>query len=205
VLKIEKFQIAGLPPLSFAVTAGECMAVDGPSGSGKTRLLRAIADLDPAPGYVSHAGVDRHEMSGAAWRRIVRYVSAEPAWWAATPDDHVPAAVRPRFLRLAIQLDLPPDLLGQPVDRLSTGERQRLALARALADEPKVLLLDEPTGALDTARAALVEEVIRFQLLAGRIVLLVSHDSGQLDRLADARLELAPPRAPSSVDSEDAA
>lgn len=205
MLKIEKLKIAGLPPLSFSVAAGECMAVDGPSGSGKTRLLRAIADLDPAPGYVSHAGVDRNEMTGAAWRRIVRYVSAEPAWWAATANDHVPTAAQHRFQRLTIQLDLAASLLDQPIEALSTGERQRLALARALADEPKVLLLDEPTGALDTARAALVEEVIRFQLLAGRVVLLVSHDAGQLDRLADARLELAPPRTATSLDTEDAA
>ncbi len=205
MLKIEKLKIAGLPPLSFSVAAGECMAIDGPSGSGKTRLLRAIADLDPAPGYVSHAGIDRQEMSGPAWRKIVRYASSEPAWWMATPSEHVAPVARSKFLRLAAQMDLDASLLDQPVDRLSTGERQRLAVARALADEPKVLLLDEPTGALDTARAALVEEVIRFQLLAGRVVLLVSHDAGQLDRLAEARLELAPPRGSSPVGNEDAA
>ena len=64
---------------------------------------------------------------------------------------------------------------------------------RALVDEPKVLLLDEPTGALDKGATALVEELIRFQLLAGRSVLIASHDVGLIDRLAHARLQLAPP------------
>jgi ABC-type phosphate transport system ATPase subunit len=74
---------------------------------------------------------------------------------------------------------------------LSTGERQRLGLVRALADEPRVLLLDEPTSALDTTATAMVEELIRYQLLAERIVLLVSHDAHQIERIAHARLQLA--------------
>lgn len=193
MLKVEKLKIGGLPAMTFAVPAGECLAVEGPSGSGKTRLLRAIADLDPNPGYVSFDGIERNEVSGPAWRRIVRYCAAEPDWWEPTARAHVPpGAGQTRLARIATQLDVPEAKLDQPLAELSTGERQRLALARALADEPKVLLLDEPTGALDVARAALVEEVIRFQLLAGRVVLLVSHNPGEVDRLADARLELAP-------------
>ncbi|MFZ4809052.1 MAG: ABC transporter ATP-binding protein [Hyphomicrobiaceae bacterium] len=192
MLKIEKLSVAGLPPLTFSVAAGECLAVEGPSGSGKTRLLRAIADLDPAPGYVSLGGQERHEMSGSAWRRQVRYCAAEPAWWSPTARRHAtPGPSETRFVRLALQLDVPEALLDRPIDELSTGERQRLALALALADEPKAILLDEPTGALDVGRSALVEEIIRFQLLAGRIVLLVSHNTAQVDRLAEARLELA--------------
>lgn len=194
MLKIEKLKVGDLPPLTFTVQAGECLAVLGPSGSGKTRLLRAIADLDPADGYVSFGGSERGEMSGPAWRKIVRYCPAEPEWWESTVARHVPPGPQQmRFERIARQLDLPADAFHRDVDRLSTGERQRFALARALADEPKVLLLDEPTGALDGPRAALVEEVIKFQVLAGRTILLVSHDEGQVERLADARLELAPP------------
>ena len=68
MLRVEKLKVGGLPPLSFEVAKGECMSIEGPSGSGKTRLLRAIADLDDAPGYVFLEGVERREMP-APWRR----------------------------------------------------------------------------------------------------------------------------------------
>lgn len=189
MLRVDYLSLPGLPKLSFEVTAGECLAVEGPSGSGKTRILRAIADLDPAGGYVLLEGVERREMSGPKWRRLVRYVSAEPAWWAPTPRPHFPASERLQRLLTALALDA--RLLDRPLAELSTGERQRLALVRALADEPSVLLLDEPTSALDASGRAAVEELIRFQLLAERIVLLVSRDAAQIDRLAHARLQLA--------------
>ena len=85
-------------------------------------------------------------------------------------------------------------MLDRPVSVLSTGERQRLALVRALLDEPKVLLLDEPTGALDPQSSALVEELIRFQMLSGHCIVLVSHDRAQVERLAHARLLLSKAR-----------
>ena len=88
-------------------------------------------------------------------------------------------------------LALEPSLLDRPIAELSTGQRQRLGLIRALADDPQVLLLDEPTSALDAATTALVEELIKFQLLAGKVVILVSHDDAQIGRLADGRLLLA--------------
>jgi ABC-type iron transport system FetAB ATPase subunit len=199
VLKIDHLAVGGLPPLSFAVPDGECLAVEGPSGSGKTRLLRAIADLDPAGGHVFLEGVERSEMSGPEWRRRVRFVAAEPAWWAPTAREHFTGAAR--IGRLLASLGLDEDHLDEPLARLSTGERQRLALARAVEDEPAVLLLDEPTSALDAASEALAEELIKFQLLAGRHVLLVSHHPEQIERLAHARLLLgddhAAARAPS--------
>ncbi len=93
-------------------------------------------------------------------------------------------------------LGLNAKVFDQPLTQLSTGERLRLALARALADQPRVVLLDEPTGALDKASAALAEELMRYQVLAGRTVILVSHDKGQIERLADVRLQLADPAVP---------
>ena len=92
--------------------------------------------------------------------------------------------------RALIFVGLEDSLLDQPIGQLSTGERLRLALVRGLIDEPRVLLLDEPTGALDQQSRALVDELIRFQLLADRVVLLVSHDSVEIERLADQRLQL---------------
>jgi ABC-type iron transport system FetAB ATPase subunit len=189
VLRIDYLSIAGLPPLSFEVAPGQCLAIEGPSGCGKTRLLRAIADLDPAAGHVFLEGVERAEMSAPLWRRRVRFVAAEPAWWAPTPRAHFAAAVK--LDRLLGALGLEHLDLDRPLADLSTGECQRLALVRALADDPPVLLLDEPTSALGGTTAALTCEFIKFQILAGRIVILVSHDATQIDRLASARLQLS--------------
>ncbi len=90
VLRVERLQVAGLPPLSFEVPDGECLAVEGASGAGKTLLLRAIADLDAATGDVTVDGEERREMPAHAWRRRVRYCAAEPAWWADTPRACLP-------------------------------------------------------------------------------------------------------------------
>jgi ABC-type multidrug transport system ATPase subunit len=180
--------VSGLPPVSFEVAPHECLAVEGPSGAGKTRLLRAIADLDAADGFVYLEGVERREVPAPEWRRRVRYASAEPAWWGARAREHFLAGAKLDRLILAVGLE--PSLLDRPISELSTGERQRLGLVRALADEPRVLLLDEPTSALDAQATALAEELIRFQILAGRIVLLVSHNPVQIARLANTRLVL---------------
>lgn len=192
MLRVERLQVGSLKPLTFEVAGGECLAVEGPSGTGKTLLLRALADLDPAPGRVVVDGQERSEVPAYAWRRRVRYCAAEPAWWTDTPRGSLPAGAPAQKLdRLMRQLDLEPALLDRAIANLSTGERQRLALVRALLDEPSVLLLDEPTGALDPQSRALVEELIRFQMLSGRAIVLVSHDAAQVGRLAHARLVLS--------------
>ena len=136
-------------------------------------------------------GVERREITAPEWRRRVRYLSAEPGWWAATGRGHFPAGSDPaRIERLMQSLGLASEMLDRPIYSLSTGERLRLAIVRGLIDEPRVLLLDEPSSALDTQSEALVDELIRLQLLAGRAVLLVSHDSSQVERLSDRRLQL---------------
>ena len=191
MLRVEHLRIAELPPLSFEVADGDCLAVEGPSGCGKTRLLRAIADLDPVSGHVFFDGAERSEMTAPEWRALVRYCSAEPAWWTEVAREVFPPdPPAGRLDRLLHCLGLDSILLDRPIANLSTGERQRLALARAMIDEPSVLLLDEPTAALDQQNAAHVEELIRYQLLAGRSVLLVTHDHDQIERLAHARLVL---------------
>jgi ABC-type iron transport system FetAB ATPase subunit len=196
VLRVEHLKVRGLPPLSFEVPSGECLAIVGASGSGKTLLLRAIADLDPpdttdtssATGMVFVGGLERNEMPADKWRKMVRFFAAEPAWWAETARAHMPTnSVSDRLMR---QLGLDVRLLDQPISRASTGERQRLGLMRGLVDEPRVLLLDEPTAALDAQSAALVEDVIHIQLRAGRSVVLVSHDDDQIERLSHAQLLL---------------
>jgi len=188
LLRVEHLQVGDLPPLTFEVAEGECLAVEGPSGVGKSRLLRAIADLEPAAGQVFLDGAERNEMAAPEWRSRVRYSGAEPAWWTDTARPVFPQANR--LDRLIGSVGLEASVLDRPIAVLSTGERQRLALVRALIDEPKVLLLDEPTTALDPQAAALVEELIRFHVLSGGTALLVSHDSSQIERLAHARLLL---------------
>ncbi len=188
MLRVEHLQVGDLPPLTFEVADGECLAVEGPSGIGKSRLLRAIADLEPAPGQVFLDGAERHEMAAPEWRTHVRYCGAEPAWWTDTARPVFPQAARLERLLGSVGLDT--SLLDRPLAVLSTGERQRLALVRALIDEPKVLLLDEPTTALDPQSAALVEELVRFHILSGGTAMLVSHDPSQIERLAHARLLL---------------
>jgi ABC-type lipoprotein export system ATPase subunit len=189
LLRVEHLKIGTLPQLSFEVADGECLAIEGPSGSGKTRLLRGIADLDPAPGQVFLDGIERREMSASDWRKSVRFVAAEPGWWTDTPRAAFPTGGR--AVRLLSDLGLNEGVLDRPVSTLSTGERQRIALVRGIVDDPKVLLLDEPTGALDVRSSALVEEMLRFLLLSGRTILLASHDAGLVARLAHARLQLA--------------
>lgn len=193
MLKVEALKVHGLEPVSFEVAEGECLAVQGPSGSGKTLLLRAIADLDPADGEISLDSRERAALTGPEWRRRVRYAAAEPGWWAQTPGQHFTGTGPPAELLTALGLD--PAMLDKPLARLSTGERQRLALVRALADSPPVLLLDEPTGALDSAAAARVERLLKGELEAGRVILLVSHDRAQAARLADRRLVIGEGKA----------
>jgi putative ABC transport system ATP-binding protein len=154
----------------------------GPSGAGKTLLLRAIADLDPNGGLVCLDGRDRSIIAGPEWRRLVGYVPAEPGWWADTVGEHFNewTAALP-FVR---ELGFPGEAKAWPISRLSTGERLRLALIRALMVQPKVLLLDEPTAALDAASVAAVESLIATRVRAGLAVLWVTHDAEQARRIA---------------------
>lgn len=177
-----------LQPATFRVGAGECVAVQGPSGAGKSVLLRAIADLDPATGDLRLDGTSREAMAAPDWRRRVTYLAAESGWWADRVADHF--ADTAAAVPLAEALGLPAAALDWPVSRLSTGERQRLALVRALVQQPRVLLLDEPTGALDGDATRRVEGLLRDAMARGTGVLIVTHAPDQADRLAGRRLRV---------------
>lgn len=182
MLVVENLSRPGLQPVSLALAEGECVAVRGPSGSGKSLLLRALADLDPSDGRVSLAGIDRTSVSGPRWREMVGYLPAEPGWWADVTQDHfrdwdAQAPLRER-------LGLRQGLGTEAVTRLSTGERQRLALLRALERRPRVMLLDEPTAALDPTATAAVEALLAERRRDGLAVLWVSHDPAQAGRIA---------------------
>ncbi|MDX1607351.1 MAG: ATP-binding cassette domain-containing protein [Candidatus Competibacterales bacterium] len=177
-----------LQPVTLTLAGGECIAIGGPSGAGKSLLLRAIADLDPNAGEVSLDEQARAALPAPEWRRRVIYVAADPGWWADDVAAHFPdrAVAGP----LLTALGLPPGALDWPVERLSSGERQRLGLARALARGPRVLLLDEPTAQLDPAATERVEDLLRQHLAAGLGLMLVTHDAAQAARLAQRRFRL---------------
>ncbi|SDH50186.1 ABC-type iron transport system FetAB, ATPase component [Roseospirillum parvum] len=189
---------------------GEAVAVEGPSGAGKSRLLRALADLDPAPGAVSLNDTPRDRLSGPAWRRQVAYGAARPGWWAATVGAHFED--REAGARLAGRLGVGGDdatpVMDWPVSRLSEGESQRLALVRLLCREggewPAVLLLDEPTAALDPETTGLVEDLLAELVADGVALLFTTHNPAQAARLADRRLRLAEGRL-TPADDEAAA
>lgn len=187
-------RIAGLRsplagPFDLEVPAGACIAITGPSGSGKSLFLRMIADLDPSQGDVALDDRDRRSVPAPEWRRRVVYNAAETGWWDDQVAPHFPLLSRARAMAPALGLDN--TLLDGAVLRLSTGERQRLALIRALLLEPRVLLLDEPTGALDAASTELVEAILRQRLSAGATIVMVTHSPEQATRLGHQHFRMA--------------
>ena len=185
---VKNLNRSGLGNISVQIGAGKCLAVTGPSGSGKTLFLRALADLDPSEGVVTLNGRDRADTPAPQWRRQIVYVPAEPGWWSDTVIDHFSDWKRAEPIIAA--LGLPADIANAPVSRLSTGERHRLALARALALAPAVMLLDEPTGSLDAVATDAVETILRQRLDDGMTLVLATHDEAQAERFADQRLYL---------------
>ena len=180
-LQLKKFRRRGLGPIDFTIQRGECVALSGPSGSGKTLLLRAIADLDTHEGDARVDGENQQSMTGPAWRRQVGFLPAESHWWYEQVRDHFRNGVE----HLLTKLDLPAESLNWEVHRLSSGERQRLALARLLAGGPSVLLLDEVTANLDPENTARVERIVEeYRQQEGAAVLWVSHDRLQRARIA---------------------
>ncbi|MGP2438737.1 thiol reductant ABC exporter subunit CydD [Streptomyces sp. JW3] len=192
--------------MSFTVEPGETVALVGPSGAGKSTLLDVLLGfVRPVAGRVTVGGADLAGLDPAEWHAQVAWVPQRPHLYATTIAENVrlarpgadDAAVR-RALRDAGALEFVDALpegartvLGEDGAGLSAGQRQRLALARAfLADRP-VLLLDEPTAALDGATEAEVVTAVR-RLAAGRTVLLVVHRPALLEA-ADRVVRLAAP------------
>jgi putative ABC transport system ATP-binding protein len=187
---VQELRSAFAGPFELNLGKGECVAITGPSGSGKSLFLRMIADLDPNEGKVWLNGRERASMAAPEWRSQAVYVSAESGWWADTVIDHFPAKRRVDIEKLAMRLGLRADLLDAAVARLSTGEKQRLSLVRALLSAPPVLLLDEPTGPLDEESVVRVETLLRERMAAGTAILLVTHDPKQAERMGVQRFRM---------------
>jgi ABC-type multidrug transport system ATPase subunit len=182
-LVISNLRNAFVGPVSLTLVGGTITTLAGSSGAGKTLFLRMIADLDPNDGEVRLGTLDRAATPAPEWRGRVTYVAAEAGWWAPTIAAHWPPAASSRADAIGLALGLDRTTFERPPASFSTGERQRLALIRALVRDPDVLLLDEPTSALDVASAARVETLLDEIRTTGTSILLVSHDPDQARRL----------------------
>jgi len=180
---LENLSVGTLDNASLTVADGQVVCLSGPSGSGKSRLLRAVADLEPHGGRVSLGGAGQLDVPAHHWRSRVVMVPAESQWWFDEVGGHFPDDAASR---LPSALGFPPEVMGWSVSRLSSGERQRLALWRALVLEPEALLLDEPTANLDNDSTEAIESWLLEEIRRRRIaVLWVAHDPGQIHRVAD--------------------
>jgi UDP-glucose/iron transport system ATP-binding protein len=182
-----------LDGVSLTIPSGST-AVVGPSGAGKSTLLRLLNRLaDPDEGIVRFHDTDVRELDPLELRRRVGLVPQLPAPVPGTVADNV--CFGPRLHGEQVDPERPLTLAGldpsfaeRDASRLSVGEQQRVMLARALALEPEVLLLDEPTASLDAAATGAVEDALRN--LHGVSLVLVTHDRAQADRLTERAIEL---------------
>ncbi|WP_067461037.1 ATP-binding cassette domain-containing protein [Actinomadura macra] len=198
-------------PVSFTVPLGEVTGLFGPSGAGKSTILRTLVGLLPeglsAEGTVRLLDTDVFACRPADLADLRTRAVLVPQIPVVFPDSvlgnvlfgirHVVRASRARLRERAEAAlaevglwDEVRDRLGASAAELSVGQRQRLALARALALDPEMILLDEPTSALDERAAASVEETL-YSLRGRRTFLVVSHDTSQLERLCDTTVPLA--------------
>jgi len=182
---------AVLDGLSLVLDEGStCVA--GPSGAGKSTLLRLLNRLrEPDAGRVLYRDVDVRERDVLALRREVSLIPQLPALLEGTVAENVAYGARlagqtADVVESLVLAGLDAAYAERDAGRLSVGEQQRVMLARALALEPRVLLLDEPTSALDErARTAVEDTLLDLREQAGVSLVLVTHDLDQARRLAD--------------------
>jgi tungstate transport system ATP-binding protein len=177
-----------LDALNLTIAAGPPTLIVGPNGAGKTSLLRICMGLScPSVGHITWGGrADRAPLRRAiVFQRPVmlrRTTAANVAYvlaQAGVPRQHRASRAAELLNRVGLA-----DLAARPARRLSGGEQQRLALARALARDPEILLLDEPTANLDPAATRSVEDIVLAAAGSGIKILMASHDLGQVRRLA---------------------
>ena len=187
--------VAVVDDVSLAIGRGEFVALVGESGSGKSTLLKTVNRLiDPDEGRVVIDGRDAASLPLARLRRGIGYVFQDIGLFPhMTVGENVAIGPRlagkplapARIAQLLEQVELAPAMAGRMAAALSGGQRQRVGVARALAGEPQLLLMDEPFGALDPiTRAALGERVRALHELLGMTTVMVTHDMAEALLLA---------------------
>jgi putative ABC transport system ATP-binding protein len=198
---------------SLEAANGEAVAIVGPSGSGKTTLLHLIAGIRVATsGRLIVNGVEPMKMSDSARRAfrirsiglvfqdfcLIDYLNVQDNIllpYRISPALKLDGAVRDRAAGLAEQLGIG-DKLRRPISQLSQGEKQRVAISRALLTNPPLVLADEPTGSLDPiAKGRVLDALLNTAKSMGTTVLMVTHDLtllGRFDRVVDFLTFLAP-------------
>jgi osmoprotectant transport system ATP-binding protein len=199
VSKVYAANVEAVADVSLAIPTGRVVALLGPSGCGKTTTLRLINRLEEATtGEIFVRGQDIRRLRPEALRRSIGYVIQEggllPHLDVAANVALVPrllgwtrSRIRARVAEVLEQVGLPEGLYGRRLAaELSGGQRQRVGVARALAADPDLLLMDEPFGALDPGtREALQDEFLRLNAQLRKTVVLVTHDIAEAGRLAD--------------------
>ena len=181
-LRVERLCFCQKGPVDLCVARSECVGITGPSGVGKSLMLRAIADIDPHTGIILLDGIDVSRIRAPEWRKMVGLLPAESSWWFETVGEHFDYLDRNALDTLGFSDDV-----GEwDITRMSSGERQRLALLRLLMNQSKVLLLDEPTANLDSKNIDSVEAYLsEYRRTHDASMIWVSHDTAQLNRVAD--------------------
>ena len=185
LLQINQLAYQHCGPIDLAVDSSECIGISGESGSGKSLMLRAIADLDQHSGQVIAADVASESVPAPQWRTRVALLPADTQWWLDTVGEHFSIFENETLLN---KLGFSSEVANWSISRMSSGEKQRLALVRLLVNQPTVLLLDEPTANLDRANTLLFEQLVNEYLQQNAACAIwVSHDTEQLKRIAQRR------------------
>ncbi len=190
-----------LDGISFDVAAGDFVSVIGPSGAGKSSLFKVIVRfVEATSGTILLEGKDIKTMDVIQLRRQIGFILQESYMFDGTVRDNITYGLKlqgkhvdeAKIKQMLSQVHLFPDDLDRDVAELSGGERQRVAIVRMLVNEPKILLLDEITSALDLANALEVEHLIaELQKSLGITIMMVSHDFEQAKRLGGRTIFLA--------------